>query len=125
MQMILAIGFGGALGAIARHYFAGVITKAVGTSFPYGTMAVNILGSLIMGVLVAAFAARLNGMPELRGFLTVGILGSFTTFSTYSLETVLLIERGDWQAAIMYAFGSLFVGVLALMFGLWLGRLFV
>ena len=125
MQMVMAIAVGGAVGALARHYFASAVTKMAGMDFPYGTLAVNVLGSLIMGLLIATFAERLNGIPELRGFLTVGLLGSFTTFSTYSMDTVLLIERGDWQAAILYAFGSLFVGVLALVAGLWLGRLFV
>lgn len=125
MQMVLAIALGGATGALSRHFLAGFVTKAVGYGFPLGTMTVNVLGSLLMGFLVTAFALKFDSTPELRGFLTVGLLGSFTTFSTYSLETVLLIERGDWQSAIIYAFGSLFIGVLALLMGMWLGKIFV
>ena len=125
MQMILAIAFGGAIGALSRHFLAGAVTKAIGYGFPYGTLTVNVLGSLLMGFLVTAFALKFDSAPELRGFLTVGFLGSFTTFSTYSLETVLLIERGDWQSAILYAFGSLFVGVIALLMGMWFGKLIV
>lgn len=125
MQMLLSIAVGGATGALLRHYTAGAVTRAFGTGFPYGTFCVNILGSLIMGFLVTAFALKFQASQELRGFLTVGLLGSFTTFSTYSLETVLLIERGDWQGAGLYAFGSLFVGVAALFIGMWLGRVLV
>lgn len=125
MQMVIAIAAGGAVGALARHYVAGAVTKFTGVGFPFGTMSVNIIGSLLMGFLITFFATRFSGPSELRGFLTVGLLGSFTTFSTYSLETVLLIERGDWQSAGIYAIGSLVLGVMALLLGMWLGRLFV
>ncbi|TNE63325.1 MAG: fluoride efflux transporter CrcB [Alphaproteobacteria bacterium] len=125
MQMLLAIAVGGATGALLRHYVAGWVMRQLGTGFPYGTFSVNILGSLLMGFLVTAFALRFQATQELRGFLTVGLLGSFTTFSTYSLETVLLIERSDWTGAALYAFGSLIVGVAALFAGIWLGRMVI
>ena len=125
MQMLLAIATGGAIGAVSRHYVAGYVFRTFGSGFPYGTFAVNIIGSLLMGFLVTAFALKFQTSQELRGFLTVGILGSFTTFSTYSLETVLLIERGDWTGAATYAFGSMLVGVMALFFGIWLGRVLI
>jgi len=123
MQLIFAIAFGGAVGALARHYVAGNIAKALGYGgFPYGTFAVNIVGSLLMGLLVTAFAMKFEASQELRGFLTVGLLGSFTTFSTFSLEGALLIQRGDWQGAALYMVGSLVLGVLFLFAGMWLGK---
>lgn len=125
MQMLLAIAVGGAAGALSRHFVAGAIMRALGTGFPYGTFVVNVLGSLIMGFLVTTFAHKLQVTQELRGLLAVGFLGSFTTFSTYSLETALLIERGDWTSAGLYAFGSLLLGVLGLFAGIWLGRVLV
>ena len=124
MQLLFAIAAGGAVGALARHYVAGSITKALGYGgFPYGTFTVNIVGSLLMGLLITAFALKFESSQELRGFLTVGLLGSFTTFSTFSLEGALLIQRGDWQGAILYMLGSLVLGVLFLFAGMWLGKI--
>lgn len=123
MQTLIAIAFGGALGALSRHFVSSAVMKFTGGGFPYGTFAVNIIGSFLMGLLIIAFAHRFDMTPALRALFTVGFLGSFTTFSTYSMETVLLVERGDFQGAALYAGGSLFVGVLALMAGMWLGRI--
>ncbi|WP_020401272.1 fluoride efflux transporter CrcB [Kordiimonas gwangyangensis] len=125
MQMLLAVAMGGALGAVSRHYVAGQILRMTGPGFPYGTMVVNILGSLLMGLMITAFAVKFEASQELRGFLTVGLLGGFTTFSTYSLETAMLIERGDWTSAALYAFGSMAVGLVALFAGIWLGRVLI
>lgn len=125
MHSLVAIALGGAIGALARHFVSGAVTRLVGAGFPFGTFTVNILGSMAMGFLIVAFAHKLDVTPGLRSFLAVGFLGSFTTFSTYSMETVLLIERGDWQGAVLYAGGSLVVGVLALFAGMWFGRLVV
>lgn len=124
MQIVLAIAAGGAIGAVARHYVAGSIMKATGYgNFPLGTFTVNILGSLLMGILITAFALKFENSQELRGFLTVGLLGSFTTFSTYSLEGALLIQRGDWYGAALYMGGSLFAGLIALFVGIWFGKI--
>ena len=125
MQMLLAIAAGGALGAVSRHFVAGQIMRMVGPGFPFGTFAVNVIGSMLMGLMITAFAMRFEASQELRGFLTVGLLGGFTTFSTYSLETALLIERGDWSGAAFYAFGSMALGLVALFAGMWLGRVMV
>ena len=122
MQMILAIGLGGALGAILRHFMAGAITRWFGTGFPLGIMLVNILGSFLMGFLITALATRFEASPEMRGFIAVGLLGGFTTFSTFSLETVLLIERGELMQAALYILGSVFLAVAGLMAGMWLAR---
>lgn len=123
MQMLIAIAAGGAIGALARHYAAGAVTRAFGFGFPYGTFTVNMVGSLLMGVLITAFALKFENSEELRGFLTVGLLGSFTTFSTFSLEGALLIQRGDWQGVILYMGGSLVLGLASLFVGMWLGKI--
>lgn len=123
MQLIFAIAAGGALGAVARHYASNGVAGALGHGgFPYGTFAVNILGSLLMGVLISVFAMKFEASQELRAFLTVGLLGGFTTFSTFSLEGALLIQRGDWQSAILYMGGSLVLGLGFLFAGMWLGK---
>ena len=123
MKMIFAIAVGGASGALSRHYLAALITRLLGNGFPYGIFLVNILGSFLMGLLITVFAERFAATPELRALIAVGFLGSFTTFSTYSLEVVMLFERGEWQSACLYAFGSLFLGVLGLVLGMGLGRI--
>jgi len=123
MQLLFAIAAGGAIGALARHYVAGYIAKMMGMGgFPYGTMAVNVLGSVLMGVLITAFALKFESSQETRAFLTVGLLGSFTTFSTFSLEAALLIQRGDWQGAVLYMAGSVALGLSGLFAGMWIGR---
>jgi len=123
MQLIFAIAAGGALGAVARHYASHVVAVSVGDrGFPFGTFAVNIIGSLLMGVLISAFALKFQASQELRAFLTVGLLGGFTTFSTFSLEGALLIQRGDWQSAALYMGGSLVLGLAFLFAGMWVGK---
>lgn len=122
MQTVIAIALGGAIGALSRHYVSVAVMRTAGSDFPFGTFAVNIIGSFIMGLLIILLAHKFEAMPTLRALLTVGFLGSFTTFSTYSLETVLLVERGNLQGAALYAGGSLVAGVLALIAGMWLGR---
>ncbi len=126
MRLMLVIAIGGALGAVSRHYFAAVVNRglayAFGYNFPYGIFAVNILGSFLMGLLVSLAAYKLDISPEMRGFLAVGFLGAFTTFSTYSLDIVLLLERGQYMMAVLYAGGSVILGILGLMCGMWIGR---
>lgn len=122
MQTLVAIALGGAIGALSRHFVAGAVMRFTGSTFPLGTFAVNVIGSMAMGFLIVAFAHKLNVTPGMRAFLAVGFLGSFTTFSTYSMETVLLVQRGEWAGAVLYSFGSLAIGVLALLAGMWLGR---
>lgn len=125
MQMLLAIAAGGAAGSVSRHLLSGVIMRTMGTGFPYGTFVVNVMGSLIMGFLITMFAHKLQVTQELRGFLAVGFLGSFTTFSAFSLETVMLVQRGDWGSAGLYAFSSVMLGVTGLFAGIWLGRILI
>src|SRR5215813_9114929 len=120
LGVLIAIAIGGGLGSLARHYLSAGIYSVTGSSFPYGILTVNVLGGLIMGIVVELGALKLNYSPEMRAFLTTGILGGFTTFSTFSLDAALLIERGDWVAALIYMVASVVLSVSALFFGLWL-----
>ena len=122
MGMVLAVGVGGGIGALARYYIAGWIQGA--SVFPWGIFAVNLTGGLLMGMIVEAGALKLNLSPELRAFLTVGILGGYTTFSTFSLDSVLLLQKGEYAQAAFYMIGSVVFSILALVAGLWIVRSF-
>lgn len=122
MRVLLAVALGGAIGAAARHVFAAQVTRLAGDDFPWGIFAVNVLGSFVMGVLAEGFALRWNAPLEVRAFLTVGILGGFTTFSSFSLDAMLLMERGQWAAAAIYMAGSVVLSVGGLFCGLVLMR---
>lgn len=122
--MIVTLSFvalGGAIGASLR-YLAGVgMLRMTGpTDFPYAIMTVNILGSFLMGVFVV-FAAQ-KGLTHYAPFVMTGILGGFTTFSAFSLETMTLIERGEMGQAVAYVALSVALSVLGLAFGLWAAR---
>ena len=122
MQVVLAVAVGGAIGAVARYAFAAHVTRLTGDGFPWGILAVNVLGSFVMGVLAEGFALRWNAPLEVRAFLTVGILGGFTTFSSFSLDAMLLMVRGQWAAAALYMLGSVVLAVGGLFCGLVLVR---
>ena len=122
MRLILAIAVGGAIGAVARHLFAAQAMRIAGAGFPWGILLVNIVGSLAMGVLAELFAQKWGASLEMRAFLTVGILGGFTTFSAFSLDTALLIERGQVMAAALYVAASAAGAIAALFVGLYLVR---
>ena len=122
MNLVFAIGAGGALGAALRYMMSVAIMRVVGGDMPWGTLTVNVLGCFIMGLLAEAFALRYQLGPEMRAFLTTGILGGFTTFSAFSLDVALLIERGNWGGAAAYAAGSVLLSVGGLFAGLWLVR---
>jgi CrcB protein len=122
--MILgAVGAGGALGSMARYLIAGWVQSPAWGGFPYGIFIVNITGGFIMGALTEAMALRLNVSPEVRAFLTTGILGGYTTFSTFSLEAALLIQRHAYGQAAFYIAGSALLSLIALFAGLWLMRM--
>lgn len=123
MKMILAIAAGGAFGAVSRHYFAAFIMRLAGGSFPLGIMVTNIVGSLCMGLVVALLAHRMSLPTEMKSFLTVGFLGAFTTFSTFSMEAVMLCERGAYAQAALYIGGSVLLGILGFISGLQLGKM--
>ncbi|MEE8372016.1 MAG: fluoride efflux transporter CrcB [Sphingomonadales bacterium] len=123
--MLVAIAAGGALGAVARHFVSHQVALWLGHSFPFGTMGVNALGSFLLGILVTLLAESFSLSQELRGFLVVGLLGGFTTFSAFSLETVLLIERNQMALAGLYVTGSVLLGVFGLFAGIYLARVMV
>ncbi|MEI7791758.1 MAG: fluoride efflux transporter CrcB [Alphaproteobacteria bacterium] len=123
MGMLFSVGVGGGLGALARYYIAGWIQPA-GAQFNWGIFIVNITGGLLMGLIVEASALKLNLTPELRSFLTVGILGGYTTFSTFSLDSALLLQKGQYGLAAAYVIGSVVLSIAALFAGLWIARVF-
>jgi len=119
--MLLAVAMGGAVGAVLRFGVLQTTMRLWGTGFPVGTLVVNVAGSLAMGLAVEWLTAR--GLPDVwRGFLTVGLLGALTTFSTFSLDVALLHERGEMALAALYVMLSVCLSVGALFLGLWLGR---
>ena len=122
MKLVLAIALGGAIGAVARYHSVGMITRLAGNGFPYATLFVNAAGSFLAGVAVALLADRLAVGPELRGFLVVGVLGAFTTFSSFSLDFLALTERSELVLAGLYVVLSVTLSIGGLFCGLWLTR---
>lgn len=122
MNAYFLIFLGGGLGAVCRHAVGVAVTRLAGIAFPYGTMAVNILGSFAMGLLIAWLARRSGGDAPLRLLLATGFLGGFTTFSAFSLDVATLYERGALTAAAAYVIASVVVSIAALFSGLWLMR---
>jgi len=117
-MLYLIVFIGAGLGGAMRHGVNVAATRLFGFGFPYGTFIVNVLGSFAMGLLAGYFIYR-PGMPQhVRLFLTTGILGGFTTFSTFSLDAALLIERHSYALAAGYLIGSVAAGLSALFFGL-------
>jgi CrcB protein len=122
LQLILAVAIGGAIGSVARYGVGMGSTKLFGLAFPWGTLIINIVGSFLIGGFAESFALRWDAPQAVRLFLTVGICGGFTTFSTFSLDAYLLMERGElWQAA-AYMIGSVVLSIGALVAGLHLMR---
>jgi CrcB protein len=118
----LIVFLGGGLGAALRHGFNLAFSRWLGTAFPYATLWENVSGSLVMGLLVATFAFKSEIPQHMRLFLTTGILGGYTTFSTFSLDTALLYERGELGTAALYVVLSMVLSVGGLFAGLWLVR---
>ncbi|HEY2886486.1 MAG TPA: fluoride efflux transporter CrcB [Rhizomicrobium sp.] len=122
LGILLAVALGGALGSLLRYFVAGAVQSATWPGFPWGIFVVNITGGFAMGLIVELSALKLNLTPEVRAFLTIGILGGYTTFSTFSLDSALLIERGDYSGAALYIAGSALLSIMALFAGLWFIR---
>ena len=110
----LLVFFGGGFGAALRHGINLMAARLVGTTFPFGTLFINVAGSMIMGIIIEYFALKGNLPQRWLLFLTTGILGGFTTFSTFSLETALLYERGQTASAVAYVLASVGLGIGAL-----------
>jgi len=113
MTQMLAIAAGGAIGALLRYWTSTAVHSRLGMAFPYGTLVVNVLGSLLMGFLYVWLIDRMAAGPALRAFLLIGVLGAFTTFSTFSLETLNLMEAGHPGKALANVLISVIVCVTA------------
>jgi len=122
MLNTLLVMAGGAIGSALRYQLGRASLRLLGPGWPWGTFAANVLGGLAMGLLVGWLAMRAQGSEAIRLFVAVGVLGGFTTFSAFSLETMLMIERGDWLPATAYALVSVVVSVGALALGLTMMR---
>ncbi|HJQ74543.1 MAG TPA: CrcB family protein [Gaiellaceae bacterium] len=122
MRTTLAIALAGALGAVSRHQLESVVNRHWGDAFPWGTFAVNVTGSFVLGLLVGLFAHRLGVPLWLQAAATVGFLGAYTTFSTLSLQVYRSTATGHLPVALANAFGSLALGTLALYGGVLLAR---
>ena len=122
-QLVIAVAFGGAIGSVAR-YFVGIASgKVFGLGFPWGTLIINVVGSFLIGVLAELLALKWDLPQAARVFLIVGVCGGFTTFSTFSLEAAVLMERGQLWPAASYIAGSVVLSIAALFAGLHLIRL--
>lgn len=116
MSNFLLVALGGGLGAAGR-YGVSLALPAKPGEWPWATFSINVLGSLLIGVLAGWLSTRGESGEPWRLFLGVGVLGGFTTFSAYSLETLRMVERGEWPMAIMYALGSVLAGLAAVAIG--------
>ena len=124
MIQTVLVALGGGLGAAARHGVNVAAARFIGISFPWGTIIVNIVGSLLMGLIAAwlAFRADAGWSQHLRLFLTTGFLGGFTTFSAFSLDVAVLWERNQVALAALYVAASVLIAVVGLFAGLWVVR---
>ena len=116
----LAVALGGAIGAGARYQVGNLVSRLAGphSTFPWGTLSVNILGSFIMGLLLGWFAKGGADGDNLRLFLVAGLMGGFTTFSAFSAEMVTMLHRGEMSSALIYVTVSVFAGMAAFLVGL-------
>lgn len=122
MNQVLAIAGGGAVGAVLRYWVSSGVYALTGRGFPYGTLVVNVLGSLVMGFLYIWLLERMPGGVAMRAFLLIGLLGAFTTFSTFSVETLNLMEAGQIARAALNTLLSVVLCVGAAALGVMLAR---
>lgn len=122
MKQILAIAAGGSIGAVLRYGVANAVHMFTSRNFPYGTLLINVSGSLIMGLLYVLLVERLALSPEWRAAILIGMLGGYTTFSSFSIETLLLFEQGEQFKAMMNVLLSVSLCLLAVWLGVVAGR---
>ena len=122
MKTILAVALGGAIGSVLRLLMNNGVAKATGDALPWGIFAINVLGSFLIGLLIAIFAHFWQPSQEIRAFLVTGICGGFTTFSSFSLDFANLWQRGDMALAVGYAVSSVVISILALFLAMFLVR---
>jgi len=120
----LAVACGGAIGAMSRYWVYNAFLKASESKFPWATLTVNIVGSFLIGVAFILITERSEVGSEMRGLVTVGFLGAFTTFSTFSMDTIGLLEQGQIASAVSYVLSSVLVCIIAAWLGLMFSRVF-
>ena len=124
MQIIFSIACGGAIGAVSRYMVSSYIQNITGNAFPYGMLLCNIIGSMVLGILYDNLTKVTLFSENIKLFIQVGILGSFTTFSAFSLESFLMFEKGDYSAAIIFILMSVILSILGLVSGIYFTRVF-
>ncbi len=124
-SLIMYVALGGAVGAVGRYGVSTLATSIAGFGFPYGTLCVNIIGSLVLGAFIEVSALVWSPSHETRILIVVGILGSFTTFSTFSLDVVTLMTRGETGAALIYVATSVLLSIGALWAGMAITRVLI
>jgi CrcB protein len=123
MDKVLWISIGAVLGANLRYWVGDWAAQRFGSSFPYGTLLINLSGSFLLGLIVSMSMENFIIDPRLRLLLTIGFLGSYTTFSTYAYESIALISQGQWGLGLFNLLGSSLLGVLFAVLGIWLGKI--
>jgi CrcB protein len=123
MQTFLIISLGAVLGANSRYWLGGWAVERFGTSFPYGNLIINLSGSFILGFFMTLITGRFLVDPQWRLLVAIGFLGSYTTFSSYTYESVSLILNGQLWLGLLNLLGSSLLGGMAVLLGIWLGRL--
>lgn len=123
MKLLFSIALGGALGALSRYGVSNLTLKYFSLGFPWGTFIVNVLGSFLIGFIAFYFAGREIFSPSWQGFLTIGFLGAFTTFSTFSLQTLELFQNNHWHLAIINMVLNLMLCITGVYVGAGLGKL--
>ncbi|PPD57616.1 fluoride efflux transporter CrcB [Dehalogenimonas etheniformans] len=124
MKIVILIAGAGALGSVCRYALSGAVYAALGQNFPYGTLVVNVIGSFLLGLLMQMGLNTDLIPPHLRTVVAIGFLGAFTTFSTFTYETVQFIQDGAWGSAALNIATSLILGIAAVIAGIYTGRLF-
>ena len=122
MTQLVAIAAGGAIGAVLRYWISTAVQSRSASAFPYGTLTVNVVGSLLIGFLYILLIERLAAGPAVRAFMLIGVLGAFTTFSTFSMETLNLMEAGHLGKALVNVLASVIVCVCAAALGVLAAR---
>jgi fluoride exporter len=119
-MIALWVALGSAIGGAARYWASGLVARGIGETFPWGTIAVNILGSFLIGLVFTATGpdGRILIPTAARQFMLVGVFGGFTTFSSFSLQTLMLLQDGEW----LWAAGNVVISVLLCLLGVWLGH---
>ncbi|HEV2083908.1 MAG TPA: fluoride efflux transporter CrcB [Gemmatimonadales bacterium] len=120
--MLLYVAVGSAIGGVSRYLLGGLVQRMLDTTFPAGTLLVNVTGSFLLGAIIRYALETPSLTPEVRAFLTIGFCGGYTTFSTFSYETMALLEDGEWARAGVYITASVILSLIATFLGLALAR---